>query len=377
MALNFAPFQLRPAPTLPSHWLPWLAAAVTGRPEPPPDRSPAAWAAALPAIEAHGLAPLLYTHLKATPAAGGMAGEPFERLEAAFRASATRALRMELALAQIVIALTRNGVPCLLLKGAALGRTVYGNPAERPVNDLDLLVPRKALAAAQSALAGIGYIPHSPSAAGRMGCWLYRYKAEAVAVGRRADNRGLLVETHWTLTELPYYIDRIEIAAAWRTARPTAGLEPAQLPDPAVLLIHACAHLALHHACDLRLIWLVDLDRLARQAALDWSRVIALTAAWGLGLAVDASLTAADRWLGTPIPLEVRQELSRLAAEPAGRAMWGLGDERLAGRWWRRPAATWAVFDTRQRARYAAWLATRLAYRLAVWRDRPQTVDGW
>ena len=32
-------------------------------------------------------------------------------------------------------------MPVLLLKGAALGRMVYGSPAERPISDFDLLIP--------------------------------------------------------------------------------------------------------------------------------------------------------------------------------------------------------------------------------------------
>ncbi|MGQ9768533.1 MAG: hypothetical protein ACUVSS_14750 [Anaerolineae bacterium] len=82
------------------------------------------------------------------------------------------------------------------------------------------------------------------------------------------------------------------------------------------------------------------------------------------------SLEAADRWLGTPVPAAVRAALARLASDPIGRAMWGLGDEQLPGRWWRRPWATWAAFDARQRARYAGWLALRTVYRPLEWIGR-------
>jgi len=148
------------------------------------------------------------------------------------------------------------------------------------------------------------------------------------------------------------------------------GIAKTLVHDPAVLLLHACAHLALHHRRDLHLIWLVDMDRLICRAALDWARVLHLAEAGGLGLAVGACLGAAGRWLGTRVPAAVREELVRLAADPAGRAMWGLGDELMTGRWWRRAAATWAAFDGRQRGRYAAWLALRVAYRPVEWMRR-------
>ncbi len=360
----FEPFALRGA-SLPEAWLRWLARVLAGGPAGTPPAGD--WRAALSAVEAHSLAPLLYATLKHTAAANNLPADMFPALAAAFQASAARSLRMEMALERITAALAGRDVPCLLLKGAALGRTVYASPAERPVSDFDLLAPRASLAAAQRALAGLGYARLSPPADGRLGRWLYRYKAESVAMGRAAGNQGLLVEVHWTLTELPYYIEAIDIAEAWRAAGPAPGLPGAGIPDPATLLIHGCAHLALHHSRDLRLIWLVDLHRLVTGAALDWQRVLHLAETWRLGLAVAAGLDAAGRWLGTAVPGDVRAALAHLAADPAGRAMWGLGDELLAGRWWRRAAATWAAFDGRQRIRYAAWLALRAAYRPVEW----------
>lgn len=360
------PFHPRAAATLPPDWLAWLGQILAGAAETTVARPDADWRSVWPAIADHGLAPLLYTTLRDAPAAGGLPAEAFAALTTAFQANATRTLRIELELLRITAALAAHAVPCLLLKGAALGRTVYPSPAERPISDVDLLVPRASLAVVQQRLADLDYTLLSPTATGWPGCWLYRYKAELVAVGCGA-NAGLLVEAHWTLVELPYYIERIDIAEAWRQAQPAPGLPQAQIADPAVLLVHACAHLALHHSRDLRLIWLVDLHRLVCGAALHWPRVLHLADAWGLGLAVGACLAVANRWLGTPAPAEVRQELARLAADPAGRAMWGLGDERLPGRWWRRAGATWAAFDARQRARYAAWLAFRAAQQPAAW----------
>ena len=40
----------------------------------------------------------------------------------------------------------------MLLKGAALGRLVYGSPADRPIGDLDLLIPAGRLDAAREAM---------------------------------------------------------------------------------------------------------------------------------------------------------------------------------------------------------------------------------
>ena len=128
------------------------------------------------------------------------------------------------------------------------------------------------------------------------------------------DRRGLLVELHWSLVELPYYVERIPMREVWATTRPAAGLPGASIPDAATLLLHSCADVALHHSRALRLIWLVDVDRLARSEALDWDALIERSERWGLGLAAETTLKPTAAWLGTPVPAEV---LARLA--PAGR----------------------------------------------------------
>ncbi len=363
------PFKCRAAAAVSADALRWLGRALSEDGLPwDADSLPAdAWDQVLTAAEAHQLAPLLYTVLRGRSDCSP--GPQLVALKDAFQRSATRTLQMELELRGILAALAAvdPACPCLLLKGAALGRTVYASPAERPIGDLDLLVPRSTLATAGEALIGQGYRLLSPPATGRLGRALYRYRAELAAVGTTDQNRSLLVEFHWTLTEMPYYVDRIDVDEIWHSAQALPALPGAQIPDPAVLLLHACSHLALHHSQNLSLIWLVDLDRLARWKALDWDQVMRLAEAWGLGLAVKAGLDAARRWLNTPIPAAVDRTLTRLAADPVGQAMWGLGDELLPGRRWLRIRASWAAFSVRQRITYASWLALRALFRPLEW----------
>ncbi len=353
---DLTPFTLTPAAELSEAWLRWLGAALRGDgagPARPPDDP----AAVVPALDAHGVAPLVHLRLRAA-AGGGWPGPALDALAAAFRASALRAALMDLELARIVAALAGAGVAVAPLKGAALGRTVYASPAERPVNDLDLLIPAAAVDAGRDALAAAGYRLIGLPGSGRLGRWQRRYRCELQMVCDRPDRRGLLVEFHWSLVELPYYVERIPMAEVWAAAAPFPALPGAQMPDPATLLLHGCAHIGLHHSRSLRLIWLADLDRLARAPALDWDALVDRAARWGLGLAAHAGLAAAAAWLGTPAPADAMAALAQQAADPVGRAMWGLGDE-VPGRARRRAAATWAAFSPGQRLRYAGWLALR------------------
>lgn len=357
--LDLAPFALSPRAALSPAWLRWLGEAL--RPQdpalaalaaPPGDPAPV-----LPALEMHGVAPLLYLRMR-DRAAPGWPRPALDALAEAFRASAMRSYLMEEELARIVPALAAAGAAVALLKGAAMGRTAYANPAERPVGDFDLLVPAAQVDAARDALAGLGYRQHGLIGSGRLGRWQRRYRCELQMLCDRPDRRGLLVELHWSLVEAPYYIERIPMAEVWAAAAPFAPLPGACLPDPATLLLHSCAHVSLHHSRALRLIWLVDVDRLARSSALAWDDVLRRADAWGLGLAAHATLSAAAAWLGTPVPAPVTARLAQLARDPVLRAMWGLGDE-IPGGARRRARATWAAFSPRQRLSYAAWLTLR------------------
>ena len=372
--LDLTPFVLRPEAELAPAWLRWLgdtlrdADGVTGLAPLPGDP-----AAVLPALTTHGLTPLLYLHLRDRMGAPEWPPAVRAALAEAFQANAVRSYLMAEELARITAALAAQGTPVVLLKGAATGRTVYGSPAARLVNDLDLLVPAAEVEAARTAVAALGYTAHGPLGSGRLGRWQRRYRCELQMVCVNPDRRGLLVELHWSLVELPYYVERIPMREVWATTRPAAGLPGASIPDAATLLLHSCADVALHHSRALRLIWLVDVDRLARSEALDWDALIERSERWGLGLAAETTLKTTAAWLGTPVPAEVLARLAQQAADPALRAMWGLGDE-VPGGARRRARATWAAFSGRQRLRYGAWLALRTLARPFEARQRVDTL---
>ncbi len=249
-----------------------------------------------------------------------------------------------------------------LLKGAAVGHTVYPNPALRPVSDLDLLTPREQVGRVQSRLEAIGYRGVGLTAHRRLGGLARRYRAELPLVGYVPGLGHLLVELHWSLAEIPYYIDLVTPAALAEDAKPLHALPGCSAPRPSVLLAYAAGHLALHHSRDLRLIWLVDLDYLVRSGRVDWDDLLRIAEAWKLGLALHAGLAAVAGWLRTPVDPAIMAELGRLAQDPVGVRLWGLGDE-APDRAWRRAAASLSTLPPASALRYAGWLALRGALR--------------
>ena len=283
------------------------------------------WDSLLSELRAEQLTPFVYARLRALSGWRDVPELAQRLLAEDFQTHTLRTYLMEAELVAIAAALEDAGVPVLLLKGAALGRMVYGSPAERPVSDFDLLIPADQLEPARQALVERQY-----RAAGLFWLtrWQQRYRAELPLVCYAPGRERLLVELHWSLVELPYYIDRIPMAEIWQASEPVAGLSGARLPDPATALLHSCAHWALHHSQEQRLLWLLDVDRLARCGRLDWDLVLDRATRWGLQLALRTIVLQAATQLGSPVPEAVRHTMAHWQPAPVETAMWGLGDER-------------------------------------------------
>lgn len=321
----------------------------------PPLVSLPEWDVLLPELQAELLTPFVYARLRSTPAWRELPGPIRQALADDFQTHSLRTYLMQAELAAIVDDLREVGVPVMLLKGAALGRLVYDSPAERPIGDLDLLIPARQLEPARTVLEKRGY-----NAAGLywLTRWQQHYRAELPMVCQAPDRQGMLVELHWSLVMLPYYIETISVDDIWQAAQPAADLPGAFAPDPATLLLHSCAHWALHHSQEERLLWLLDIDRLARWNRLQWDRVLDQATRWRLQLALRRFIQQAEDALGTPIPPAAKHEMACWQPAPVETAMWGLGDER-PGRTWRRMRRTWTALTGVQRMRYATWLGLR------------------
>lgn len=178
----------------------------------------------------------------------------------------------------------------LVLKGGALVGTVYPDPVDRDMADLDFLVSKRRLKVATRALLAAGYrmidVPN--------GVWLYRRHHFHFAM---VKSIALRVELHWGLE---------------RAARPA-------IPDPECFLrdavmradgIRASAadytvlHLVLQgcHEGFTRLSRFVDIDRiLANEAEFDWDRLVEIARRSVLAEATATALQIAHRLLDTPL----------------------------------------------------------------------------
>ena len=113
------------------------------------------WDALIRCAESHALSNLLYTHLLSCDIAiPDQPGIMFKALTAKHqRANRERSN----ALNQILDKFSENRIETVLLKGMALIHCLYSNQYQRPMGDIDLLVPASKAVLAQQSLREIGY----------------------------------------------------------------------------------------------------------------------------------------------------------------------------------------------------------------------------
>jgi hypothetical protein len=220
--------------------------------------------------EAHGLVPLLMTHLQAA----GITVPPHIRQQLLGyymqHAHATRVRGQ--ALADILACYRAAGIDVLVLKGAALAHLIYPQPLLRPMRDIDILVRASDVYRAYALLPEIGFRP-PPGAHHGLGPDHHHL----TAIKRAIDGFSVSVEVHHALhLNEPGYPRRYEAFA------PSA--QPFSVGDMTAWTLgreETLWHIYLHAFSmpvgyePTRLIWVADLISLVEAwvDALDWERV--------------------------------------------------------------------------------------------------------
>lgn len=205
---------------------------------------------------------------------------------------------------EVAVALVREGVRFLVLKGALLGRSVYSRPEARVRTDMDVLVPEEAVSAAQKKLRTLGFAPSWEVHGGppmTQAQWI-----------RPGDSPVHAVDLHWDLFNLPVLKHRFEFAALFGRSVPVPGMgDGVRGLSPADALLHACAHYFGHHQGEFRPDqWLLDMDLLWR-AMDDTSRseTVRLAVEVGVASLVGAGLKRSIEVFETPVAEAVLDEL--------------------------------------------------------------------
>jgi hypothetical protein len=306
-----------------------LAAWVDDPPDQPPAWAEERWAGFRDAARVHGVAPLLGRRVAARPSWRATAAGAW--LAGQLAMSRRRAERLRADLQAVLAAFAGAGVPVMPLKGSALA-ALYGEAAERPMADLDLLVRSADLERGIAVLGGLGY---EPVFSGRKHVKLARPgNREIRDEASEHPENPRWIELHPACGE---WLDeeRIDLTPLiWSAARPgeLAGAT-AWLPDAAAhwfyLLVHASHHLLINR---FRLVQLLDLRLLAPAALAGGAAAMLLAepelAGGGpVARAAYAPLALLDRYDSSPLRQAARAPLRQALGLrlPRGFVAWADG----------------------------------------------------
>jgi hypothetical protein len=273
----------------------------------------------------HGVGPILYRALHER--AASVPAEWMQIFKAEYVTNAFHNQLAQTSVDKIGARFSSEQIPVIVMKGAALLRTLYDDQGLRILGDVDLLVDERDVERADTQLQTWGF-KLSPS-------------ENAEEVGSRCHYsllycwqlpRTVPVELHWRIFERyrPYVFDLDAVRAQ---ARPFPGTPPNVLVmAPEHELAHLCLHLDRHAItyrtlvgrtdwCELlllpqglgRLAWLYDIALYLqrRNELIDWDSFVETARRWAIDGRLYATFEMARRALGVGPPPEVLQALNR------------------------------------------------------------------
>ncbi len=238
------------------------------------------------------------------------------RLRGVYRHAWVRNQRLLNRLGDALASLNREGIPTMVLKGAAVSVTHYRDAGARRLDDVGVLVPPPEAEHALDLLRADGWSPLGRINRGRV----LRMRHVTALAGPGDAQIGLHCRT---LTE------SVGDEDFWSGALPaTVGRSATLAPGPTEQLLHACGPGA--RAGPNGLTWIADAAVILRSAGgeIDWTRLVEGVTRRRIALTTTTSLAVLRVVLDAPIPQQVMTELGRLQ---------NISRERLLLRLSRRP----------------------------------------
>jgi hypothetical protein len=216
-----------------------------------------------------------------------------------------RCLAVAAELCGIAETFDRDGISFATFKGVALAAALYGDPAAREYNDIDIIVPPDRVHDAERALAGRGYRSDQGDEAFRRAFLSYQGQYAL----KRADG-DFAVDLHWAFSGayLPFPLAAEELWRAQATVT-IAGRAVPTLAGAELALLLAGHGTKERWQC---LEWVNDFARLVEGLPdLDWSGVHERARRRRCGNAVLLGCTLASELLGVSVPAALAADVER------------------------------------------------------------------
>lgn len=275
----------------------YLICIIRNTPSVPPDRTAEEWDNLMTLLRPHRIYPLLASHLRGWDREYLPPGEIMEFLSQILITGCVNSLRNGIQVKQITTVLEETGIPAVLLKGHALARTVYRDPALRHSSDIDILVKPENIPRCESIFEEMGYTCQLRTFK------LFRYTAHHQNFS--PPKTGLVVELHWTADHgynlfSPGWLDN---ALENRVKINSDDLECYTLDPVSHLTFLAYHHIFQHQS--LRLDWIYDIASLMNSLSLnEWEKLRSTCVSNHIRIPLEIALTAGSLWSGYGIPEE-------------------------------------------------------------------------
>ncbi|OAD22691.1 hypothetical protein THIOM_001494, partial [Candidatus Thiomargarita nelsonii] len=266
--------------------------------------STANWDSIFQASEKYRVTPLLYHRLKHL----GVPAPLMKKLKTAHVANLWINTDLYNELSKILSTLQQAGIPVIVLKGAHLAEKVYSNIALRSMNDLDILIRKTDLFAAEKKLLEMGYSSSRETDIEEVCAEFHQLPA--------LIKPNAAVEIHWTI-EYPTSPFKIDVDGLWKRAQATtiAGVETLVL-SPEDLLLHLCLHTAFHHIFQFGLRPFYDIWETIRHYNIDWEQVQLRSHEWDANNSIYLALYLAKTSFDANVPNEVLEKLKPASFDP-------------------------------------------------------------
>jgi len=272
------------------------------------------WDELLAEAQMSGVSSLLYYILETAGVDGLLPRQVMSELQVACYSVAARNIHYYRELSTILSSFQRLGIQVVILKGAALAKTLYPDMSLRPFVDIDLLIRDQDLDKAERELQFLGYSMSFLKGEFHQG-YVRRFDKHFLY-----SKDGLIavnIEIHTSL--LPFIcMQRLEADGFWARGVVFPIFENGGLVlSPEDMLLHLCIHI-FNHNISTRLLWLYDvaLMILKHGESINWKLLEKRTRILGVHRIVGLVLDHVSQTFDIPMPQNLVPwlELSRLSS---------------------------------------------------------------
>lgn len=250
-------------------------------------------------------------------APGAVPAELADRFRMSAMISEFKMLHLEQRFRATLSALHAARVETMLLKGAALGVSIYPSFVSRPMSDVDLLIHPDDVTRARTAILGAGWRDQADPVLTEL---LVGHHHLPTFVD--AEATGIRLELHTALLRQGHPFRELE-SESWQMAVPASeAYSHALVPTPAHLLIYACIHFCWSHVMQFGA-WRTfrDVNQMLSVSKIDWEELVQFAGRSNAASACYWTLRLAHRFTGTPVPPAIMRQLQPPGMEPVFRGL--------------------------------------------------------